>query len=156
VLLVYDRLERDRRGGARRPLARRRLWRAFGDPQLDALVAEALDHAPRLAVAAARIREAQALASSARAGLFPSVDASAAAMRVHPSDYQLPTATEWQNEIKVGLSYELDLWGRSGVEVGLHRLAEVFLGSAMALAVAFAFAKTWPLPPDSEAVRAKR
>jgi hypothetical protein len=44
----------------------------------------------------------------------------------------------------------------SGLEVGLHRLAEVFLGSAMAVAVAFAFAKIWPLPPDSEAVRAKR
>ena len=45
---------------------------------------------------------------------------------------------------------------QGGVEVGLRRLAEVILGSAMALAVAFAFAKIWPLPPDSEAVRAKR
>jgi uncharacterized membrane protein YccC len=44
----------------------------------------------------------------------------------------------------------------SGVEVGFRRLAEVLLGSAMALAVAFVFAKIWPLPPDSEAVRAKR
>ena len=45
---------------------------------------------------------------------------------------------------------------QSGVEVGFRRLAEVLLGSAMALAVAFVFAKIWPLPPDSEAVRAKR
>ncbi|WP_242392458.1 efflux transporter outer membrane subunit [Anaeromyxobacter oryzisoli] len=87
-------------------------WLSFGDPQLDALVAEALGHAPRLAVASARIRQAQAFADGARAGLLPSVDAGAAAMRVHPSDFQTPKATEWQNQARLGLSYELDLWGR--------------------------------------------
>jgi NodT family efflux transporter outer membrane factor (OMF) lipoprotein len=87
-------------------------WHSLGDPQLDALVAEALDHAPRLAVASARIRQAHALAGGARADLLPSVNAGAAAMRIHPSDSQPPRSTEWQDQVRLGSSFELDLWGR--------------------------------------------
>ncbi|ADV26840.1 RND efflux system, outer membrane lipoprotein, NodT family [Pseudoxanthomonas suwonensis 11-1] len=52
-------------------------WRAFGDPQLDALVAEALDGSPSLVAADARLRKARAQAGLAEAARKPSVGASA-------------------------------------------------------------------------------
>ncbi|WP_028918526.1 efflux transporter outer membrane subunit [Pseudoxanthomonas suwonensis] len=52
-------------------------WRAFGDPQLDALVSEALAGSPSLAAADARLRKARAQASLADATRKPSVGGSA-------------------------------------------------------------------------------
>src|SRR6266853_1345236 len=40
-------------------------WRGYGDPQLDALIAEALAGSPSLEIAAARLRAAQAPAAMA-------------------------------------------------------------------------------------------
>ena len=48
-------------------------WHAYQDPQLDRLVEETLAHNPTLAQAMARVREAQAMADTAHAGLLPSV-----------------------------------------------------------------------------------
>src|SRR5690606_23947902 len=52
-------------------------WRAFGDPQLDALVAEALEGTPGLAAADARLRRARAQAGLADAARKPAVGTSA-------------------------------------------------------------------------------
>ncbi len=52
-------------------------WRAFGDPQLDALVAEALNGSPSLVAADARLRKARAQAGLADAARRPTVGASA-------------------------------------------------------------------------------
>lgn len=52
-------------------------WTGLGDPQLDALIAEALQNNPSLAVADARAREAQAAAGVAHAELIPSISAGA-------------------------------------------------------------------------------
>ena len=49
-------------------------WRDFGDRSLDALVTDALANNPDIATAAARVREARAQESLARAQLFPSLD----------------------------------------------------------------------------------
>src|SRR4051812_36034290 len=46
-------------------------WNAFGDPQLDRLIARAFEGSPTLAAALARIREAQSQLSQARAGTYP-------------------------------------------------------------------------------------
>ena len=54
-----------------------RWWQAFADPQLNALMDEALANAPSLDVADARARKAQAQASIAEAARKPSVGASA-------------------------------------------------------------------------------
>lgn len=51
-------------------------WRTLGDPQLDALVAEALQGSPSLAAADARVRKAQAQAGLADAERKPTVGAS--------------------------------------------------------------------------------
>ncbi|MGH8266167.1 MAG: TolC family protein, partial [Steroidobacteraceae bacterium] len=48
-------------------------WRSYGDPQLDALVAEALAGSPSLEIAAARLRAAQAQALQAGAARLPRV-----------------------------------------------------------------------------------
>lgn len=51
-------------------------WRALGDPQLDALIDEALRDTPSLAAADARVRKAQAQAGLADAARKPSIGAS--------------------------------------------------------------------------------
>nr|WP_295538254.1 efflux transporter outer membrane subunit [uncultured Pseudacidovorax sp.] len=56
-------------------------WHRFGDPQLDALVAQAMAASPTLAQASATYRQAQALVDGASAGFFPTVGASASGGR---------------------------------------------------------------------------
>ena len=51
-------------------------WRSLGDPQLDALIAEALQGSPSLAAADARVRKAQAQAGLANAERKPTIGAS--------------------------------------------------------------------------------
>jgi len=54
-------------------------WSAYGDRQLDALMAEALAASPDLAAAAARLHTAQGYAQQAGAALAPHLDATASA-----------------------------------------------------------------------------
>jgi len=49
-------------------------WKAYGDPQLNALIGEALASSPTLALARARIEQADALASAVDAGLETKVE----------------------------------------------------------------------------------
>jgi outer membrane protein TolC len=51
-------------------------WHAYGDRQLDALIAEALSGNPDLAVAMARVRSADAYVEQAGAKQLPTLDAS--------------------------------------------------------------------------------
>ena len=53
-------------------------WKAYGDPQLDALETEALAGAPDIRIAQARLREAEASAQQAGASLWPKLTGSAA------------------------------------------------------------------------------
>ena len=46
-------------------------WTAYGDPQLDTLIDEALAHSPTLAQARARVREADAVTEQTRSTLLP-------------------------------------------------------------------------------------
>src|ERR1700761_3906765 len=50
-------------------------WAAYGDPQLNALVAEGLADAPDLKRAGARLRQADALAQQAGANRYPDITA---------------------------------------------------------------------------------
>jgi NodT family efflux transporter outer membrane factor (OMF) lipoprotein len=93
-------------------------WRAYGDPQLDAWVETARAGSPSLAIAQARVREAQSIASAAAASLAPQVDGELSLKRQHWPDNSLfygpgPLAnqTTWNNTGTIGLSYRLDLWG---------------------------------------------
>src|SRR4051794_40858979 len=50
-------------------------WKAYGDPQLDGLIGEALNRSPDLAAARARLAKAEALAGASRAALTPQLTA---------------------------------------------------------------------------------
>ncbi|MEX3901578.1 TolC family protein, partial [Paraburkholderia sp. BR10954] len=90
----------------------------FGDAQLKALIAEALQGSPTLAQARARVEQAQAYSETAKANTLPRVDASYSLTRQQFSSSALippPYAGSWQTENKglLSASYDLDLWGKN-------------------------------------------
>lgn len=108
-------------------------WTAFGDPQLDALVNEALQDSPTLAAADARARSARAQAGLADAARRPSLDASA---RI--SGVRLPTTLAPEpiggdfnasGVLMLQFAWAPDLWGghRAAFEAaaGQARAADV-------------------------------
>ncbi|PLP99475.1 efflux transporter outer membrane subunit [Cupriavidus pauculus] len=93
-------------------------WRSFGDPQLDALVEAALVGQPTMRVAAARVRQAEALAGGAQAGLSPQANLYGRTVRQRFSENALvppPLAGSWKwaSDLQLGLTYELDFWGKN-------------------------------------------
>lgn len=93
-------------------------WAAqFGDAQLAALIAEALERSPTLEQASARVRQAWAYSETAKAVTLPRVDANYALTREQFSGSAMippPYAGAWQTENKglLSASYDLDLWGK--------------------------------------------
>ena len=109
-------------------------WQRFGDPQLDALIAEALAGNPGVGSARARIDKAVALAASSGAALAPQVSAGADVTRQRYSSngiFPPPLAGSWrtQTQLAVSFGYEFDLWGRNraayDAALGQVRAAEV-------------------------------
>jgi NodT family efflux transporter outer membrane factor (OMF) lipoprotein len=109
-------------------------WRAFGDPQLDALVDEALATSPTLAVASARTRKALAFAAARKAPLSPQVNGTAASTRERFSANGLAPpplggSVRTENELQATLAWEIDFWGRNraayDAAVGAARAAEI-------------------------------
>jgi NodT family efflux transporter outer membrane factor (OMF) lipoprotein len=92
-------------------------WRHYQDPQLTQLISEALAGSPDLAAAAARVRRAQGLAQQAGAALLPQVDASASVSEENPSQNsgsgKVPSGWHAFGTASVGLSFDLDLWGKN-------------------------------------------
>ncbi len=106
-------------------------WTGLGDPQLDALIAEALQNNPGLGVADARARAAQAEAGVAAAAREPSITGGAAAAGARPPAALLGDKAHFA-VAKYGYAsfkWDLDLWGgkRAAWEaaVGQARAAEV-------------------------------
>jgi NodT family efflux transporter outer membrane factor (OMF) lipoprotein len=98
-------------------------WTAFNDPDLDALMKRVDVSNFNLRAAEARVRQARALADSARAGYFPTIGAGATATRSKsPSLPNAPSTTAAVSTYSatVNASWELDLWGkvRRAVEAG--------------------------------------
>lgn len=94
-------------------------WFAYGDNQLDALIAEALEGSPDLAAAAARVRQADAYVQQAGAARLPTLDAGANAGVAKqsynngiPADF-VPKGWNDTGELSAGLGFDLDLWGRN-------------------------------------------
>jgi len=92
-------------------------WQAYQDPQLDRLVEQTLAHNPTLAQALARVREAQALADGAHAGLLPSLsyDAKETRQRFSSDDIIPPPfngGVYWEGQQGLNLSWDIDFWGR--------------------------------------------
>src|SRR5690606_8559472 len=94
-------------------------WQSFGDAQLDTLIAEGLKGSPDVAIAAARVRAAEALAQQAGAALLPRVGAEASAGGVQQSKNMgippefVPDGIQDTGHIAATFSFDLDLWGRN-------------------------------------------
>lgn len=96
-------------------------WLMFGDTQLNALEAQALQASPTLAAAAARIERAKAVYGATRADELPRLDvgASETGLRTSAKSVTTPvlggqaiTFEGWQTGIQASLGWEIDLWGR--------------------------------------------
>jgi NodT family efflux transporter outer membrane factor (OMF) lipoprotein len=97
-------------------------WQAFGSPELDGAIRQALADSPSVAEARATLEKAQAQARATRGAQFPQVDANAAAERERINlaafgfqgfpglpPIQSPTINLYQ--IGGSVSYDLDLFG---------------------------------------------
>lgn len=91
------------------------LWRAFGDPALDALITRALEANTSLAQALARLDETRARAGLSTFSLFPTVGTSVSGERSSPSgrDPFLPPEQGRTDTYRAGFdaSWEIDLFG---------------------------------------------
>lgn len=104
-------------------------WKNFGDPQLSALIDEALKDNPGLDEAEARARQAQAVADTANAARLPSADLEAGAegIRLSNKDPVYPPYVlghfAWGKSVTANFSWDIDLWGgkRAAWEAALGR-----------------------------------
>jgi NodT family efflux transporter outer membrane factor (OMF) lipoprotein len=114
-------------------------WRDFGDPQLDALVAQAVAGNPTLDAALARVAQAQAVLSTRRADTGPQVTLDAQGQVTRLSGrYTIPPpfagSTRFVGTALGNLGWNLDLFGRQRAAI---RAAEA-QGTAAALDLAAA------------------
>jgi NodT family efflux transporter outer membrane factor (OMF) lipoprotein len=92
-------------------------WRVYGDPQLDRWVELAERGSPSLAMAAARVRQAKAMAGVVEAVESLQIGGDASLKRHNwPADQfygpgGLSNTSTWDNNAALGFSYALDLWG---------------------------------------------
>lgn len=127
-------------------------WRAYGDPQLDALMERALRQAPDLALAESRVRGAEQSARLAAARMGLSINGNAQYARQRMSEHGLIPAQflgfTWYSQADLGvqLKYDFDWWGRKRATVeaalGQAHAAEA-QRSAAALALEYAVASTY-------------
>jgi multidrug efflux system outer membrane protein len=102
-------------------------WLAFNDPALNELVAEATRNNANLAVAAARVKQARAIAGIAEADRIPQIGVGVGAQRARASALSLgvPSSTDIapQTTYNASLtaSYEVDLFGRVSSNVAAAR-----------------------------------
>jgi NodT family efflux transporter outer membrane factor (OMF) lipoprotein len=90
----------------------------FGDPQLPALIDEALKGNPTIEQARARIEKASSYVGSSKSALYPNVTGSYAWTRQRYTENGIvppPFAGTWQSEntVLASASWDLDLWGKN-------------------------------------------
>jgi multidrug efflux system outer membrane protein len=102
-------------------------WLAFQDPRLTELVDEATRNNASLAVAAARVKQARAIAGIAQADRLPQVGLGVGAQRARPAPLDVnlpqgrPVAPQNSYSASLSASYEVDLFGRVGSSVEAAR-----------------------------------
>jgi len=97
-------------------------WKGWGDPQLDALIAEGLANSPDVATALARFRRAGAMAEQAGAARLPKADLQANAGLERqslnmgfPPQFQAFLPQGWNDggQVALNVGFDPDLWGRN-------------------------------------------
>ena len=102
-------------------------WKAFKDSRLDSLIAQATASNQNLSVAAARVKQARAIAGIAEADRVPQVGVGVGAQRARLSPLEanvapgtaIAPATSYRASLSA--SYELDLFGRVSSNVAAAR-----------------------------------
>ena len=96
-------------------LANTAWWQQFQDPVLDGLIQIALQENKDVQIAAARVEEYMGRYGVTRSAQFPQVGAGAAGARTRSGETTVPAGTSLINnnfQLDLGVSYELDLWGK--------------------------------------------
>ncbi|HEX3364343.1 efflux transporter outer membrane subunit [Phenylobacterium sp.] len=98
-------------------------WMAYGDTQLNGLMAEALAGSPTLANAEARVRKAQSIAAAQHAASLPNVTGDAS-IEQQKQSYNLgipaqfvPQGYNWYGRLALDFNWELDFWGKNRAAV---------------------------------------
>ena len=122
-------------------------WLAtFHDPQLDALVREALEANPDLKVAAGRVEQASGYANLAGAAIYPQVSLLAR------GGTKLSADSSGLNAAGIFASWEIDLWGRvrAGRETAAAQYDSTVLDAEYARqSIAALVAKSWFLATEA-------
>lgn len=128
-------------------------WTLYGDPQLNALIDEALAGSPDLAAATARLQRAEAMTQVAGSAMKPQVSANASLSEDKLSyNYLTPpamTPSGWNDYGRATLDFrwELDFWGKnraalaaatSELEAGRAEFAQTRLMLASTIAANYA------------------
>lgn len=128
-------------------------WAAYADPQLSALIDEALAGAPDLLAAQARLQRAEAMTQISGSALKPQLGANAALSQDKLSENYLTPASmtpqDWNDfgRATLDFSWELDFWGKnraalaaatSELEAGRAELAQTRLLLAASIAANYA------------------
>lgn len=99
-----------------------RWWDAYGDPQLSALVDEALKGSPTLAQAEARLQTAEAATEVSRSSLSPAITADGSVSATEQSreigfppfiQQLLPKGYQGEARLALDASFDLDLFGKN-------------------------------------------
>ncbi len=94
-------------------------WQAFGDPQLSALMNEAFENSPTLAMAEARLNQAEAITGVTKASVLPTLSVNAKADEFKQSyNYLFPKAFlpdgyADEGQVTLNFDWDLDFWGRN-------------------------------------------
>jgi NodT family efflux transporter outer membrane factor (OMF) lipoprotein len=126
-------------------------WKQLGDPQLDALVEEALADAPGIKVADSRIRRALAITDAAQSALLPQVSLDFESTQQRFTEVGMipaPLAGTWRtnNRLALDAGIDLDVWGKyrralQGAEAQ-RELARTEAAAAR-IALSSAIARAW-------------
>ena len=107
-------------------------WTQYGDPVLDALIAEALANNRNIRIAAANVAQAAALVTEARASALPQIGYSGSAQQVKVPDTGLAAIVprfpnpQTTYQALLAVTWEVDLWGR------IRRTSEAALANMLA------------------------
>ena len=123
-------------------------WALYRDPQLKVLIEEAIARNLDLRAAAARVEQARALVGPSRIALLPQVSASGGIEREQQGVDAAGNGDRQRTSesITLGLSWELDLWGRLRRETEAARaelLAAEFARRGVQVSLVAEVATTW-------------